>query len=247
MNNHLFFIVSGILLCIFNYGYQAYHSLIAVSATYLFLISLKGTALTTTSFVFHMSYLLFGYYYTSTETYDITWTMPHCVLTLRLIGLAFDVSDGQRPDKELSENNKKSCVKRTPSLIEIAGYTFMPATFLVGPQFPFRRYESFINKEFDKYTGFTKAGLIRGGIGAIYLIVNTVGSSFISDKYLISNEFTEHNGIFTRWLIMGLWGRITLYKYISCWLLTEGAATCFGKKSHIIRIQFIEIVEHLVK
>lgn len=27
-----------------------------------------------------------GYYFTATEHYDIKWTMPHCVLTLKLIG-----------------------------------------------------------------------------------------------------------------------------------------------------------------
>lgn len=27
-----------------------------------------------------------GYYNTATGTYDIKWTMPHCVLTLKLIG-----------------------------------------------------------------------------------------------------------------------------------------------------------------
>ncbi len=32
-------------------------------------------------------YLLMGYYYTATEEYDIKWTMPHCVLTLKLIGM----------------------------------------------------------------------------------------------------------------------------------------------------------------
>ena len=31
-------------------------------------------------------YLLAGYYYTATEEYDIKWTMPHCVLTLKLVG-----------------------------------------------------------------------------------------------------------------------------------------------------------------
>lgn len=32
-------------------------------------------------------YLLMGYYYTATDEYDIKWTMPHCVLTLKLIGM----------------------------------------------------------------------------------------------------------------------------------------------------------------
>jgi len=33
---------------------------------------------------------------TGTETYDIKWSMPQCVLTLRLIGLAFDLFDGKK-------------------------------------------------------------------------------------------------------------------------------------------------------
>ena len=38
------------------------------------------------SFLFNMGYLLIGYWYTESEGYDICWTMPHCVLCLRLIG-----------------------------------------------------------------------------------------------------------------------------------------------------------------
>lgn len=48
-------------------------------------------------FVITMSHLLIGYWVTATGTYDIKWTMPQCVLTLRLIGLAFNVFDGQQP------------------------------------------------------------------------------------------------------------------------------------------------------
>lgn len=42
--------------------------------------------------------MLIGYYLTSTGGYDIKWTMPQCVLTLRLIGIAFDMLDGQKPE-----------------------------------------------------------------------------------------------------------------------------------------------------
>ena len=41
-------------------------------------------------------YLCIGYYVTMTDSYMITWTTPQCVLTLRLIGLTYDVYDGQR-------------------------------------------------------------------------------------------------------------------------------------------------------
>ena len=46
-------------------------------------------------FSYTMAHLLIGYWVTATRSYDIMWTMPHCVLTLRLIGLAFNLYDGQ--------------------------------------------------------------------------------------------------------------------------------------------------------
>ena len=42
------------------------------------------------------TYLLVGYYVNMTGVYNIAWTTPHCVLTLRLIALTFDIYDGKR-------------------------------------------------------------------------------------------------------------------------------------------------------
>lgn len=226
--NHLYIIGTGVLILLFNYGLDIYHTLMAISASFIMIHTLKGTPLIAATFIFHMGYLLIGYHYTGTDTYDIKWTMPHCVLVLRLIGLSFDVIDGQRPDEELSKENRKSCLKQIPGILDVFAYTLFPASVLVGPQFPLRRYQSFTNKEFEKYTGYFEAGLKRGGIGLIYLIINQIGSSTIPDDYLLSEDFASRS-IMYRWIIVGLWGKITLYKYIACWLLSEGAATCFGK------------------
>ena len=38
------------------------------------------------------------------DGYDLSWTMPQCVLCLRLIGVAIDVYDGGRPKEKLSKN-----------------------------------------------------------------------------------------------------------------------------------------------
>ena len=37
-----------------------------------------------------MGYLLAGYWFKESGGYDINWTMPGCVLCLRMIGLAMD-------------------------------------------------------------------------------------------------------------------------------------------------------------
>lgn len=162
LQTHLFIILTGLALGVFNYGYEVYHSIIAILASYILIQMFFATSLlVATTFIFHMSYLLLGYYFTGTETYDIKWTMPHCVLVLRLIGLSFDISDGQEDEKNLSTENKKTALKTPPNLLEISSYVFFPASFLVGPQFSYRRYQSFINKEFNKYVNILIKNLKR--------------------------------------------------------------------------------------
>lgn len=226
--NHIFIITTGLLILYFNYGFDLYHVVLAIFVEYIFIHVLSGSVLTTVSFAFHLGYLLVGYYYTSSDTYDIKWTMPHCVLVLRLIGLSFDVADGQRPPEKLSNENKKTCLDKAPGLLEIYSFALFPASLLIGPQFPFRRYNSFMNKDFGRYTGNMRAGLIRGGIGLAYLIVHQVGAIFVSDDYLLSEEYANSAYVY-KLVMLGLWGRMSLYKYISCWLLAEGVASCFGK------------------
>lgn len=227
--NHLYLFATGLFICLFNYGWLAYHSLSAILVSYGLILLLNGNALVLATLIFNMGYLLMGYYNTATETYDITWTMPHCVLTLKLIGLAFDIADGQRDESQLSATQKKSAVKTKPNLLEIAAFTYFPASFLVGPQFSFRRYLSFIDKEFDKYDGYFAAGAKRAAIGCCYLAVNVIGAGYLSDKYMTSPEFSEDHGVLMRIVLAGIWARIVFYKYISCWLLTESVAICFGK------------------
>ena len=45
-----------------------------------------GLKMVVLSFIFNFGYLLVGYWYTESTDYDICWTMPGCILCLRLIG-----------------------------------------------------------------------------------------------------------------------------------------------------------------
>ena len=42
-----------------------------------------------------------GYIVNASADYVVNWTMPHCVLCLRLIGVAMDVYDGAQPEVKL--------------------------------------------------------------------------------------------------------------------------------------------------
>ncbi|GFU08843.1 lysophospholipid acyltransferase 5 [Nephila pilipes] len=230
---HLFFIISGLSLGIFNYGSDILHSVFCVLVTYFILLIIGGTFKSVViSFFFLMGYLIYGYYITGTDDYDIKWSMPQCVLTLRLIGLAWDVFDGQKPFEKLSNDQKKTALKKCPSLLEVAGHTYFFGGFMVGPQFPMKRYVDFIEGSFPGKTLSGKpscigAGLKRLSQGILILSLYQIGNMFIPEKTLLSAEYMEF-ALWKKLIIIGLWGKIALYKYVACWLISEGSCIMTG-------------------
>ncbi|GFY45890.1 lysophospholipid acyltransferase 5 [Trichonephila inaurata madagascariensis] len=230
---HLFFITSGLSLGIFNYGSDIFHSVLCVLITYCILLTFGGTFKSViVSFFFLMGYLIYGYYITGTNDYDIKWSMPQCVLTLRLIGLAWDVYDGQKPFEKLSNDQKKTALKTCPSLLEVAGHTYFFGGFMVGPQFPMKRYVDFIEgsfpgKDISGKPSCIGAGLKRLGQGILILSLYQIGNMFIPEKALLSAEFMDFP-LFKKLFLIGLWGKIALYKYVACWLISEGSCIMTG-------------------
>nr|CAI5851131.1 unnamed protein product [Callosobruchus analis] len=231
---HLFFILTGFSLGYWNYGRDMYHCVFTIFFTYCTLLLLKGTAISVAvTFVFSFLYLLIGYFYSSTDSYDINWTLPQCILVLRLIGVAYDYYDGHQPLDTLSAESKKLALQKRPSLLEIFGHSFFPAAFIVGPQFPMKRYLEFVGGQYSKKDTINQPpdciepAVNRLCLGIGYLIIFHILGMFVSDEYLLTDEYGNSN-FFKKMLLLGIWGRYTLYKYISCWLLSEGACIMFG-------------------
>ncbi|KAL0902652.1 hypothetical protein ABMA27_000476 [Loxostege sticticalis] len=228
-----YFILTGFDMAFYNFGISMFHNIIPAVVMYVSTMVLgPGKKNVIVSLIFNMGYLLIGYVVTESEDYDITWTMPHCVLTLKLIALSFDLWDGKKMSKgeELSANAKKTALTTAPTFLELIGFVYFPACFLVGPIFSFRRYSDYINDKFplDKEEDvYNKQAMTRLIQGMIYLIAFQVGVTVFSMKYIQSDEFWDA-GIFYRHLYCGLWAHFALYKYISCWLLTEASCIRFG-------------------
>ncbi|ALC45161.1 nes [Drosophila busckii] len=227
--HHIFFALCGISLCYYNYGVDTYHSLLGIVTTFalVYVLRSKPLIMLSVNFVFHMGYLLLGYYYTASNEYDILWTMPHCILTLRMIGFGFDVSDELKSEEQLSKDQKETALKELPTLLELLAFAYFPSGFLVGPQFPYRRYRSFINGEYRQYEGCVNAGLKRLSMGVLYLAICQVGLMILPDTYFLTPEYADRPFIL-RIFYLGFWAKFSLYKYISCWLLTEGALMSIG-------------------
>lgn len=151
--------------------------------------------------------------------------MCHCVMVLHLIGLTFDVSDSLKNPEVLGITDERSI--KIPNLLEVFAFAYYPPTVIIGPQFSFKRYSMFLEKKFDG-TQNLQHGFKRFLTGVFYLAFYQVLTFVVPDGYFLTPEFDDKNFVY-KLVMVSIWGRCTLYKYISCWILSEGAAMCCGK------------------
>uniref|UniRef100_A0A3Q1HK08 Lysophospholipid acyltransferase 5 n=1 Tax=Acanthochromis polyacanthus TaxID=80966 RepID=A0A3Q1HK08_9TELE len=229
---HLFHTFSGLALAAFNFGSQLCHSAVCVLVQFL-MLRLMGRTVTAvlSSFTFQMIYLLAGYYYTATEEYDIKWTMPHCVLTLKLVGMSFDYYDGGKEPFQLNPEQKKAALSSVPSLLEVCGFSYFYGGFLVGPQFTLRSYQRLVAGELTDCPGKPANSVVpamkRFGVGFLCLLVYAIFSPYYPDSYFLTAEY-EAQPFWYRCVFILLWAKIVLYKYVSCWVIAEGVCILSG-------------------
>ncbi|XP_077454378.1 lysophospholipid acyltransferase 5 isoform X1 [Stigmatopora argus] len=230
---HLFHTFSGLALATFNFaGSQIYHSIVCVLVQFL-MLRLMGRTVTgiLSSFSFQMFYLLAGYYYTATEEYDIKWTMPHCVLTLKLIGLAFDYYDGGKEPADVSAQHKSAALLSVPSLLEVFGFSYFYGGFLVGPQFTLRSYQKLVARELSDRPGKPPNSVLpavkRFSLGFFFLVIFAIFSPHYPDSYYLTDEY-DAQPFWYRCVFIIIWTKIILYKYVCCWLIAEGVCILTG-------------------
>ncbi|XP_046381384.2 lysophospholipid acyltransferase 5-like [Haliotis rufescens] len=231
---HIFFTVCGLVLCYFNFGDAVSHSLVNILVDYVILCLIPGTALSVAlAFVFNTFYLMAGYYKVETDDYQIMWTMPHCVLTLRLTSVIFDVYDGHRKQRkaELTPDQSQTALEKTPSLLEMFGHCYYFGGFLIGPQFSMRRYLNFIDGAFQKTKeeppDSVYPGVQRLLLGLVYIVIFQTGNLLVPDDYLLSLDF-ENVNFLARCAYVLIWGKLVIMKYVGSWLLAEGSIIISG-------------------
>ena len=58
-------------------------------------------------FPYAMAVLLFFY---SSDDYDVNWTTVQCVLMLKMVATAFDWSDGQKDESDMSAHHRRAAI-----------------------------------------------------------------------------------------------------------------------------------------
>eukprot|EP01137_Pigoraptor_chileana_P009525 Opistho-2@57941 len=242
---HAFFATTGMIVGYYVYGWDFLHTLAAVIGTYLIITILGQTAaMVATVFVFSMGYLLVGYAYTATEEYDITYTTSLCVLTLKLIMLAWDYYDGKLPADEIEKDakTKAAYLKQMPGLLEILGYSFFFGGYLVGPLFPYRRYSSLVfgdihtelggapataSKRDEMFRSSLRYALSRLGLGLLYVLLYPLVSPYAPSSFMVTDAFMDYSFWGRMWYIWWM-GKFALMKYLGVWLVTEGTCVLAG-------------------
>jgi lysophospholipid acyltransferase 5 len=231
---HTYFFLTGLLAAYWVIGGDLVHSLYAIIATYVILVCAGGTLTSVlVSFIFNFGYLLVGYYFTESEGYDICWTMPHCVLSLRLIGISFDCYDGERAKQKgesvLSKDQQQSALLELPTLLEMLSHSFFIGGYFVGPQFPMKKYRSFVRPDYVDSLPSSPLpyALNRFSLGLCYMLIHIVGAIFLPSDWPATDEFYNHSFLI-RLLLLPLWCRVILAKYLFAWLSAEGVCILSG-------------------
>jgi len=220
---HLFSILSGLWLSYFCFKFDCIHSFLSIFLTWLTLAIIPNRKISLTiAFVGN-----FGH--------DIDFTTTQSVLTLRLIGTAWDYYDGGKADKELEHDQKMNRLKELPSIIELLSYCYFFGGFLIGPQYPFRLYRQFYTKEL--YTDAKGEKRLPSALlptlrcfllGVVYLGFHNIFAGTFPSSYFTTNEFLHQISFGKRLIVMWIVCKVAMSKYMGVWLIGECPCTLVG-------------------
>lgn len=231
---HLYFTVTGITITYFCFGADCIYNLFSIFLSYVS-FSVLGPSMKNVlfNFIFHTAYLFFGYVVNATDSYDVKWTTPQCILCLRLIGLAWDVYDGHQPEESLSPEQKYYRITKTPSFMELFGFSYCFCGCLSGPQFSFQRYLRFttntlVDKDVqDKQNGRFVASFKRFMSAVIVLTFFTMFDSKYKSDMLLTSEVLA-KPFFEKVLLMGIIYYVQFAKYVFVWWFAESVSMLIG-------------------
>ncbi|GMH83219.1 hypothetical protein TrST_g5133 [Triparma strigata] len=147
---HLFSFLLGAFLLQFTLGVQWIHQLIASLTAYFLFLVLPRKVTKTVVPTFIVLYCVLGHLHRQFVNYlgwDLDFTGPHMVLTIKLYSIAWNLYDGECLAKggkvsRATEKCSRFALKEMPSLLEFLGYTFCFSNVLAGPAYEFSIYKA---------------------------------------------------------------------------------------------------------
>lgn len=210
---------------------------------YAILHKFKGSHTSVTLiFLVSTGHLVYGYWskFGSGEELDLyifDWTVPHCVLTLKLIAVAFDLMDGTRA-KSKKETEKREdkiynqdLIENVPTLLQLLSHSYFPASFLVGPQFSIKHTIAFVEDDLEDEDDILMAvwqhALRKMIFSFYYLTIMLIGSNYFPPEYLFTQDY-QNLPIYLRLFYFTITVRFQFYRYFFFFLFSEGNCILYG-------------------
>ena len=231
----------GIIIGCYNFGPDFTRSLLTVLSVYMtFCFTSSASVILFLTIVISMGHLLYGFWLNLllSEEYHYNWTLPHTVLTLKLIAVAFDYYDGQFDPKEVNDvkvqpklwTSNANFLEKKPSLMQLFAHSYFPASVIGGPQFSLRHTVKTVEDklEVSDYDIITEAApsFTRG---LVLLLVAALASIFFPITNLSNGNFMTNKNIWINpfiYFLISIFGRCAVYIFIWSW--AESGCLVFG-------------------
>ena len=149
-------------------------------------------------------------------------------LVCRLISLGFWYKDGLVDSSRGGFPNDKA-VKKLPSFLQVAGYTYNVPSWVAGPFFEYKDYEDWIELKgsYSKIPSALIPGLKRFGTGCIWILCGITVMKYYSVEYLRSDEYWS-SSIFMKPFHHYFFVYTLAFSYYVAWAFNDAACIISG-------------------
>ncbi|XP_063223459.1 lysophospholipid acyltransferase 7 isoform X1 [Bacillus rossius redtenbacheri] len=197
----------GLLLVFVVSGFHIVHPLICTLINALIIVNMDKTTCAKYSFAFQFGYLAF---FRTTEYFGIPYPPAHTnlvqmVLTLKLVGLAFEVQDTAvakakaRDKSEDSDTNiQEVAASVSPGFMDIFHYAFTHVGVLTGPFYTYRTYNDWLHTPFSDHAPCFEETLRKLKWLPLFLSLFLTATYFYPLQYAKSDEFYSERSFWYR-------------------------------------------------
>ncbi|XP_059477527.1 lysophospholipid acyltransferase 7 [Neocloeon triangulifer] len=192
----------GFMIMLIPSGLHIVHPIICIVVNAAFIVYGDKMKCHLYSFAFTFIYLAF---FRTTVYFGISYPPGHTnliqmMLTLKLVGLAFEVHDTQKAMK--SSKDKHEFLRVQPDLADVFHYSFCYIGVLAGPFYRYRTYYDLMHGSYWKNVNCTQHMLKRVIIAPMAAFTFYVLSQMYPWDYGLSDEFVYERSLVYRILYM---------------------------------------------
>ncbi|KAG8181101.1 hypothetical protein JTE90_003150 [Oedothorax gibbosus] len=187
--------IAGFVIVLIVSGTHAFHSIFVTLVNALIIQFVKSKA-PVASAIFSFTYLAF---FRSTHYFGLPIVPPHTnaiqmILTLKMVGLAFEVQ-GNHPENKSKELKNANIIKKyqtiNPSFVDVFHYAFCIAGVLIGPYYKYRTYWDMFHMPFSMAVNANKFLKQRIQIVPVYVGLYLLGNFLYPLDFASSPEILE--------------------------------------------------------